>query len=157
MGSKGIPKRLIEIGIYTMLIFRKNIIAFIFLILVSPMAIVCEENRFSIFYLPIEAEFYIPPTREYIMKHGINFDMDSCLLKDFFSHIFAQEGVKSQINDQKGLRIMIINKTDRREIFITSDKKILSVDKNKKYNIEIEIVNNVLKEIRGLIKTKKLE
>ena len=131
----------------------KKVIVLIYVVLFYSMAIACESGRFNIFYLPLEADFYIPPTREYIIQHGINFEMDSCELTSLFKEIFEQEGAEPQSEDYKGLRILIVNKKDGRELFITSDKKILF--EGKKYNIGVRIVDNVLSEIVNLIKTKK--
>ncbi len=104
-----------------------------------------ESGSYNIYYLPLEAEFYIPPTREYIMQHGINIEMKSCLLDEIFKKISDQEGVVSQSEDLKRLRIMIVDKCNGTELFVTSEKKVLTGDKS--YNIGIEIISEVLKEI----------
>ena len=132
---------------------KKHIVPML-VVLSFHIAMACETNTFNIYYLPIDADFYIPTTREYIKQHGINFEMDSCELTSLFKTVTDQSGVEPQIEDYKVLRILIISKSDNSEIFITSDKQVISND--KKYNVDVKIVDNVLNEIVGFISSKKL-
>jgi hypothetical protein len=118
-----------------------------FIVLFSPLAMAkeCEPDSFNIFYIPIDVEFYVPPTREDIMRLGDNFEMDSCVLSDLFIKISNQDGVEPQSEDYKSLRILIIRKSDGREVFITVEKRVLSEDKI--YNIDVKIIDNVINEI----------
>jgi hypothetical protein len=109
----------------------------------------CESSTFEIFYIPIEVDFYMPFTREYIMKYGTKFQIDSCLLYDLFNNkIYRQDGISSSAEDYGRLRIMIIDNIKHIEIFITQDKKVLSLVKKIKYNVDINVVDDILKELK---------
>lgn len=118
-------------------------------VLYSSIAMSCESNIFNIYYLPLEAEFYVPPTREYMLQHGINIKINSCAITSIFKTISEQKGVEPQSEDYKRLRILILGKKDDSEIFITSDKTVISRD--KKYMVDVKVVDEALKEIVDLI------
>lgn len=107
---------------------------------------ICGPNKFEIFCLPIEAEFYIPPTKEYIIQHGVKIEITSSILTTLFKKSHDKKGTKGTSDGLKSLRILITNKNDGKSIFITSERQILRG--NKKYNLDKRIITNVLKEIK---------
>jgi hypothetical protein len=117
----------------------------------------CESSKFEIFYIPIEREYYVPPSREDIMKYGTHFEIKSCLLNDLFKNLYNQNGMVSNADDLAMIRIMIVNKYDNTEIFIATDKILISLTKNIKYNIHTEIINNVLKELIDFVKREPID
>jgi intergrase/recombinase len=106
----------------------------------------CESSEFEIYYFPLDLDFYIPPSREDIMKSNSHIHSTSCSLFRLFELVYNQTGVIPLTEDYGRLRVMIVNKKNNEEIFITADKIILSIQQNKKYSISIEFINNILKE-----------
>lgn len=118
-------------------------------VLYSSATMACNSYKYNIYYLPLEAEFYMPPTREYIIKYGTKIEMESCTITNIFKKI-KTGGIEPQNEDYKGLRILIINPKEESELFITLDKKILS--RGKVYVLDVNIIDKVLKEIADFIK-----
>ena len=106
-----------------------------------------KSDKFNVYYLPLEMNLYVPPSREDIMKNGIKFEIDSFLIKELFEMIYNMKGVKLLQKDYTGLRIMIVNKKNNDEIFITVDKVLLSISKKKKYIIKTQFTDKILKEL----------
>ncbi len=133
----------------------KKIVVLIFIMLYfSTMAMACEKNRYNIYYIDLEDEFFIPLTREDIIQNGTNFEIDSCNLTILFEKVIEKKE-RGKSTDLKDLRILVVRKKDSRELFITAVKKI--VYKNKEYKLDSVIVNDVLLEIDNYIKENKLE
>jgi glyoxylate utilization-related uncharacterized protein len=118
----------------------------------SSFAIACESNCFIVYYMPIEANFYTPPTRDYIIKHGKKFEIESYKIKKLFDEISKQDGLKPQLEDYQSFRILIIKKDDMKEVFITSDKRILF--KDLRYDIDIKVIDDILEEILSFLHNK---
>lgn len=118
--------------------------------MLSSFAIACESNCFIIYYMPIEANFYTPPTRDYIIKHGKKIELESYKIKKLFDEISKQNGLNPLPEDYQSLRIMIMKKDDGKEIFITTDKRVLF--KKRRYNIDMKDVEDALKEIHNFLK-----
>lgn len=121
--------------------------------LYSATAMSCESNTFDIYYLPIEAEFYVPPTREYIIRYGTHLETDSCTMDIIFKEVSKQKGLDLQEGDFKRLRVMIVDKKDNRELFITAEKKVILRDKN--YIVDIKVVDDAINVIVALVNAKK--
>ena len=90
------------------------------------------------------------------MVNGISFEIDSCLLKDLFDEVYSQKGSDPSLEDYSGLRIMIVNKKTHDEMFITTDKVVLSLSKKNKYNVDMRFVDELLKELLEFINKNKL-
>ena len=115
----------------------------------STIAMTGKPESYNIFYLPLEAEFYVPPTREYIMQHGTKFEMTSPALTSLFTIISNKDGVEPKSEYLKSLRVLV-RKNDGEELLITSDKRILSG--SKKHDVEEKVVDGILKEMANVIK-----
>jgi len=125
-------------------------ILFFLLCLFPTIIMACKSDIFIVYYLPIEANFYVPPTREYIMKHGFKFEINSSVIERLFKNLSSDNEVEVKNEDYNNLRILIIRKKDDIELFITADKQVLS--KDKKYNINRIIIEDALNEIVNFVK-----
>lgn len=110
------------------------------------------KNMYTVYYLPLEAEFYVPPTREHIMKNGTRIEMNSSTINKLFKSLSLLEGSVPQKGDYARLRILIVNNSIGDKLLITADKRIIS--NNMIYEIDIQVVETVLKEIINLIEKR---
>lgn len=104
-----------------------------------------ECNRFKIYYIPLDAQLYVPPTPEYIEKHGAVCNVSSCELTNIFDGLDVSKGHRVSENDLDNLRIRIINEHNKEELYITSDKTVLY--KNKSYQLKAETIDLALQVI----------
>ncbi len=104
-----------------------------------------KPDSFNIYYIPLEVEFYVPPDRNYIMQNGVSFELDNGEVGGLFKEIVSQKNTAPQVKEHKNLRVLIVNKTDDSEMFITSKKNIVYM--NKKYDVRPEIIDGILSEI----------
>jgi len=119
-------------------------------ILLLSMALRGEVHTFDVYYLPLEAEFYVPPTEEYIEKNGLHLKMTSEFLTLLFSEIRQENAERAQSDDYKILRIKIVDNATKQSVFITAERQILS--EGKKYRIQQKLINDALNEILSAVK-----
>lgn len=112
-----------------------------------------KVDSFTIYYVPLEIQFYVPPTPEYIEKHGTKIQIKSNMLTDLYNKINENSKFIVSNEDMKSLRVKIQRDKDGKIIYITSDKHILS--NGKRLTVDKLIVDSVLKEIKENIKQKK--
>lgn len=120
------------------------------LLLVGIVACFASKDKYKVYYLPLDAEFYIPPTEEYIEKNGLQFEIASANLNHLFVNVTGKNKGELNENDSKGLRIKIIEMRSARNILITAEKKVLS--NGVRYNIDKTIINKALSDITEQVK-----
>ena len=109
---------------------------------------------YVIYYIPIDAEFYIPPTRDYIIKYGAKIEITSRKIDDLFKMLSVEKGANLNDEDSKNWRILITKRNSKKEVIITSDKQCIF--SNKKYHIKENIIEDIVDEIvSNLHNTKK--
>lgn len=109
-------------------------------------AIACESRQFKAFYLPLDASFYVPPTRDYIVQYGNEVELSSCELVRLFEIVASQKGTEPQPEDLASLRILIVDESDGGDVFITAKKRILHM--NSSYDVKADLVEKIIREIR---------
>lgn len=112
-----------------------------------------STKEYTVYYFPVEAEFYIPLTRERIIANGERIELDSPLIVDLFTLIAGRKGSLPKEEDFKRLRVLIIKNKSKKEIFITSDKKIIADQKIS--DLEKRKINLILNEIESNLKEAK--
>ena len=127
---------------------------FILFVSLSSIVFASEYNVYVIYYLPIDADYYIPPTRDYIIKYGTKIEITSRMIDDLFKMLSVETGVNLNDGDSKNWRILITKRNSKKEIIITSDKQCIY--SNKKYHIKENIIEDIIDEIvDNLHNTKK--
>ena len=119
-------------------------------VLLLSLVSISEGHTFDIFYLPLDAEFYVPPTEEYIVKNGLHLKMTSEALQLLFGEITQKNAERAQTDDYKRLRIKIVDCATRKSVFITAERQV--VGEGKKYHIQQKLINDVLNEILSKVK-----
>lgn len=74
-----------------MITIMNNIMMVIIILFFSASTIACESSKFTVYYFPLDMDFYIPPSPADIMKSGIRFEIDSCLLNDMFKDSYMSK------------------------------------------------------------------
>ena len=120
---------------------------------ISTWAMSCKGDKFKIYYIPIDAQFYIPLTPEDIEKNGEQLIISSCEISKLFDVIKKDNFDVPDKDDLSGLRIKIINMSDGKELYITTEKNIIT--ENKKYRIDKKIIDAALKVIVDFLKHPK--
>jgi len=113
----------------------------------------CPESKFSrliIYYLPLEAKFYVPPTPEFIRKHGLTFESSSDAVVRLVTNLNENDGEGASEDDYKRLRIIILNRATGQIVYITSEKVVLST--GKKYSIDSQMLDDALDAIMRSVK-----
>jgi len=121
----------------------------------STFAIACDSGKFIVYYLPLNADFYVPPSREDIVRDGTAININSCLLNTLFAEIKQRNGDNITQNDLSGLRVLIINLKTKEELFITTDKNIISIKNKEKYDVNLFLVDDLMKEIVEAVERNK--
>jgi hypothetical protein len=104
------------------------------------------NESFDVHYIPLDAEFYVPPTRADLRTYGVRMPSDSAALTSLFAAIAKQKGLMPRAMDWKALRILIVRKSDGKEVFITSDKRILS--DGRAFDIDRVIIDVIIDEMK---------
>jgi hypothetical protein len=112
-----------------------------------------DNTSFDVQYIPLDAEFYVPPTRADIWKSGVRIASDSAALTGLFAAIANQKGLLPRPMDWKALRVLIVRKSDGREVFITSGRRILSG--SRAFEIDQGITDLVIDEIEKQVNNAK--
>jgi hypothetical protein len=115
------------------------------LVVVSICLLGCDEETYVIHCLPLDADFYVPPDREYIIKHGKMVEMKSPETTSLYGSLQKMKSSKVTTEDLGRLRVLIVRKTDKAEFYITSEKKIIVSD--KKYEVDEKIVDDLLARV----------
>ena len=121
--------------------------------LLTTWAMPCNGDSFKIYYIPIEAQFYIPLTPEDIEKNGEQLIIKSCEISKLFDAIKKDKFDVADNDDFTGLRIKIINMTDGKELYITTEKNL--VTGNRKYKIDKKTIDVALNVIIDSLKHHK--
>jgi hypothetical protein len=130
-------------------------LAIFYCVLFPVIAMSLESKGYDIYYLSLESDFYMPPTRDYIIKYGAPFKTYSTTIADLFADVSKQKGIHAQETDYEKLRILIIDKHGDRELYITVDKTALF--QNKKYYFEPQYMNKLLTLIVEGAKRKEMQ
>jgi len=109
----------------------------------------CKGDKFKIYYIPIDAQFYVPLTPEDIENNGIQLIVSSCEISKLFDEAKKDSSYIPNKDDLSGLRIKIINLSDGKELYITTERNIIA--ENKKYKIDKETIDAALKVIVDFI------
>jgi len=62
--------------------------------------------------------------------------------------------VEAFTEDYSGLRVLMINRSNNTELFVTSDRVIISLDKKKRYDVGKTNVEEVLEELQDYVDSK---
>lgn len=141
---------------------RRNKLKFYLLILISILLVVfllktwamsCKEGSFKIFYIPIDAQFYVPLMPEDIEKNGDQLIIKSCEISKLFDVIKKDIFDVPNKDDFSGLRIKIINMSNGKELYITTGKNIIT--ENRKYMPDKETIDSALEVIVDFLNLHK--
>jgi hypothetical protein len=139
-------------GCFKIMCKLKSII-FIFIAMFNSSCMANSSCNVTVYYLPLEVEFYAPPTLEYIKKYGEVIDgrkLESvCKL---ISYISTKDGIKELHGEDKRLRILIVDNNTNKNIFLTSSKKIV-VD-GMLFKVDEEVFDLALMEIVNTLKSR---
>ena len=103
-----------------------------------------EASIFKIYYLSLsEYQDLITPNIPIIVK--------SYHINNLFKIISDSNKTIRLSNEYKSLQILIKDK-NKNELFITQDKKLLSLSKKEVYPIDVSIIDEIIKEIKQHIK-----
>ena len=123
-----------------------KIIQMLMIVILLNCCIAGDFRKYIVYYVPLEVDYYVPPSREDIMKTGVRFEIQSPVLDEMYDVINAQNGKILTPDDCALIRIMIISNTGK-EIFIAQDKIIVSIQDNKKYILGNSKVDEILRVI----------
>ena len=124
----------------------KNFFLLALFLLVSPISMACETKKFKVFYIPIEVQFVVPPTREDILKRA-NFEINSSQIGCLFDLITNQNGRAAKDNDYGRFRILIQDQKEKKELIILFDKAVFF--ENKIYKVSHKKIDVILKELKA--------
>lgn len=105
---------------------------------------------FTVFYIPLNIDYVVPPTPQYLEDHGLKIqNLSSVELIKLFEDVDRNSGVPDNTYEHKMIRIKIINNQSKKEIYITQNKIILVQDETiqmgwKLFNIDKNVVNAAL-------------
>ena len=106
-----------------------------------------DFRKYTVYYVPLEIDFFVPPSRENIMKGGARFEIQSSVLDAMYEAINEQKNEEILTFDDCSLiRVLIINNAGK-EVFITQDKIIVSIQDNKKYIFNSSKIDEILRVI----------
>ncbi len=130
--------------------FMKSFFLSIFL-LVTPISMACEIETFRVYYIPLEVNFVVPPTREDILKLA-SFEIDSAKITCLFDLVSKQVGVDAKEWDYGRFRVLIQDAKKGKELIILSDKKVLF--EKKVYKVDPKKIDAILAKIKIRAKWK---
>jgi len=125
------------------------------LVIFFPLVACSSEPSFIIYYLPLKINLYVPPTAEYIMKYGTNFEIKSNRIHKLFNIVNNSNKFYALGDEEKKIRILIIDNKNKEKIFITQDKDIVSLKYRRVYIIKKSLINNILKDIERIGNKKR--
>jgi hypothetical protein len=135
----------------------KYIMVPISIALIVSLVTSCAQNKiFTVYYIPLEVDFFVPPSRQDIINKGVNFEIESNAIYNLFKEVKKQKGSEPRCEDYSGLRVMIVNNRDDSELFITVDKVILSLSQKKRYNISETVIDEIVEEIKDYMNKNNL-
>ena len=108
-----------------------------------------NSRKYIVYYVPLDVYYYVPPSREDIMKWSVRFEIHAHILDEMYEAINTQNGEVLTSNDCALIRILIINNVGR-EIFITQDKTTISIQDNKKYILDAHKIDEILHVITNV-------
>ena len=124
--------------------FERAVLVCIFLFASTCKA--SESDKFRIFYIPLDVNFYSPVTPENIEELAFySFDFTSTKVGNLFVSIKKYKGARVTGDDLSGIRVKIVNIRDGGVIFITAEKGVFSG--GEKYDMETNIINAALNDI----------
>jgi hypothetical protein len=123
----------------------KKLFSFAMLITTLLILFGFTQEIYTVYCLSLDASFFIPPDREHIIKYGKKVESSSSELNSLISSLSHRQSMKVTTEDLGRLRILIVRNSDQHEFLITSDKKIIDLD--KKYDLEEKVIDNVLIQI----------
>jgi hypothetical protein len=129
------------------------IITIMGLLLSNSFAMSCKGDTFKIYYVPVEAQFYVPLTPEDIEKNGDQLMIKSCAISKLFDALKKNNFDIADNDDFTGLRIKIINMSDGKELYITTEKNIIT--ENRRYKIDKKTIDAALNAIVDSLKHHK--
>lgn len=106
----------------------------------------CETGSFEIFYLPLNADFFVPPDPEYIKRYGVYHCVDWPNVGTLFDIVERANGTMIPNDDLSGLRIVIVRKSDAHVLYVTSDKSILT--DTLKFQSENDVLESLLRQLQ---------
>jgi len=106
-----------------------------------------EEQEYEVFYIQIDRQYVVPPTRDDILKQT-SFYITSLQISCLFSALNKQvKGNDAIASDYGRFRILIRNKKSGKELIILFDKRIFF--ENKTYDINSRKINFILEELKA--------
>lgn len=131
---------------------KLRIILYLFITMVSSGCMANSNCNVTVYYLPLEIEFYLPPTLEYIKEYGDPIERSKLgSVCDLINHISTLKGEKELHGEEKRLRILIIDHNTNKNIYLTSNKKIVMDE--KLFEVSDEIFGPALMEILSVLST----
>lgn len=110
-----------------------------------------EKHLFKVYYIPLTIDTYVPVKREDIISSDINFTITSDDIPNLFNITSSLKNIKILDREQYLIRIMLVDE-NHNELFITQDKKLISLSKKEVYPINLSIVNRTICMLKKYIK-----
>lgn len=111
------------------------------------------DVSYTVYYLPLEVQFYVPPTDEYIEKYGTKLaNLKSVKIDALFDQLSGVDKSKD-VDEYKMKRVKIINNMDGKVLYLTSNKKVLF--ENYIYKVDKKLVDAVIKVIVNAVEVEK--
>ena len=124
---------------------------YLFIVLLLLTSVVfCMDAKYSIYYLPLDAQFYTAPTKEYIVEYGKHINLNSKNIESIFAIVKSDEETIIDSTQYSRLRILIIETDSKKEMFITDQRNV--VFNGKIFQIEDELINSCITEIEDALK-----
>lgn len=125
---------------------RLFIIPFLLVMLILSIVMANNSIDYKIYYIPLDVNFYTPVTTRNIEERAFYvFNLKSNKIDRLYRIVFKGNVKTVPATDDRGVRVKIINNLDERVIFITRTKEVIA--DGKKYNVDVQVVNNALKDI----------
>jgi hypothetical protein len=70
------------------------------------------KETYAVYCLSLEASFFSPPDKEYIMKYGKRVETTSTIITTILSSLDSRQSSIATTEDLGGLRILIVRKSD---------------------------------------------
>lgn len=111
----------------------------------SPISMACEIETFKVYYIPLNVNFVVPPTREDILKIA-SFEIDSAQITCLFGLVSKQVGVDAKESDYSYFRTLIQYPKKKKELIILTDKSVFF--EKKIYQIDHKKIDAILNELK---------
>lgn len=106
-----------------------------------------DPCTFEVHYVPLEMEFYVPPTPEHIVENGDEYVVYSEAICRIYMGIMDKPSEVPVGDSFKRIRIRIHSINSSKVFYLTADKEV--VDEDFLYTVDEELFSEAMKEIKN--------